>query len=122
MTFGFAASVVNGWLDTAFATPFVRLVVGDPGAAGTANGAAGDTTRQGITMAAAAGGAKAMNGTDPVWTNGGTSETITGISIFDAAVAGSFIASGTLTTSQAWATGNTFTLTSLSVSLTPVAA
>jgi hypothetical protein len=121
MTFGFAASVVNGWLDTAFAAAFIRLVVGDPGAAGTSNGAAGDTTRQGITMGAAAAGVKTMTGADPVWTNGGTSETITGVSLFTLAAGGTFIASGTLTTSQAWASGNTFTLTSLSASITPVA-
>lgn len=121
MAFGLAVSVVNGWLDTAFATVFVRLVVGDPGASGTSNGAAGDTTRQSITMAAAAGGAKAAT-TQPVWTNAATTETITGVSLFTASVAGSFIASGLLTASRPWAATDTFTLTSLSVTITPIAA
>jgi hypothetical protein len=121
MTYGHAASVLNGWLDTAWATPFIRLTVGDPGAAGAANLAAGDTTRQGITMAAAAGGVKSAT-TTPSWTNGGTSETIDGIASFTAAVAGSFIASGELTTARPWAATDTFTLTSLSISITPVAA
>jgi hypothetical protein len=63
-----------------------------------------------------------MNGTLPVWTNGGTSETISHISLWDAISAGNFVLSGALTTPQAWASGNTFTLSSLTVSLAPVAA
>lgn len=122
MAFGFAASLLNSWLDTGFATVFVRLVIGDPGASGTANGAAGNTTRQAQAMAAAAGGSKAATGADPSWVNGGVSETITGVALFDAAAAGNFEASGTLTAAQAWGTGNTFTLTNLVITLTPVAA
>ena len=121
MTYGHAVSVLNGWLDAAWATVFIRLTTGDPGAAGAANGAAGDTTRQGITMGAAAGGVKTAT-TTPSWTNGGTSETIAGIAAFTAAVAGSFIASGQLTVARPWVATDTFTLTSLQVSITPVAA
>lgn len=121
MTYGHAVSVLNGWLDTAWATVFIRLTTGDPGAAGAANGAAGDTTRQSITMGAAAGGVKSAT-TTPSWTNGGTSETIAGIAAFTAAVAGSFIASGALTTPRPWAATDTFTLSTLSIAITPVAA
>lgn len=121
MAYGMAASVLNGWLDTAFATVFVRLHTGDPGAAGANNGAAGDTTRQGITMGAAAGGVKAST-TTASWTNVGTTETIASIGTHTAAVAGSFIGSGLLTVARAWADTDTFTLTTLTVSITPVAA
>jgi hypothetical protein len=74
------------------------------------------------TFGAAAAGSKAMNGTLPVWTNGGTSETISHITLWDAITAGTFQLSGALTTPQAWASGNTFTLSSLTISLTPLAA
>jgi hypothetical protein len=121
MTYGHAVSVLNGWLDAAWATPFIRLHTGDPGAAGAANGAAGDTTRQSITMGPAVGGVKAATST-PSWTNGGTSETIDSIGAHTAAVAGSFIASGQLATPRPWAATDTFTLISLSISITPVAA
>lgn len=121
MVYGMAASVVNGWLDTAFATVFIRLTTGDPGAAGAANGAAGDTTRQGVTMGAAAGGVKSAT-TTPTWTNGGASETIAGIAAFTAAAAGSFIASGTLTVARPWVATDTFTLSTFTITVTPLAA
>ena len=56
------------------------------------------------------------------WTNGGTSETLSHISCWDSTTAGTFLLSAALTASQAWASGNTFSLTSLSISLTPIAA
>lgn len=122
MARGLAASIVNGWLDTDFATVWNALHTGDPGSAGTSNAAAGDTSRKQSTMASASGGSKAQTGTAPVWTNGGTSETITDISIWTASTAGTFKASIALTASQAWVSTNTFTLTSLSIAITPLAA
>lgn len=101
---------------------FVKLHTGDPGSAGANNAAAGSTTRPAITHSASSGGAIAMSGTAPSWTNGGTSETLTHISFWDANTAGNFLASAALTASQAWATGNTFTLTAQGWSITPVAA
>jgi hypothetical protein len=122
--------VANGWLDTlrggsnftAFATPFVKLHTGDPGSAGTANAAAGSTTRVAVTQSAASGGSITISGTNPVWTNGGTSETLTHVSIWSASTSGTFMYSVALTASQAWVSTNTFTLTSLTVSLSPLAA
>jgi hypothetical protein len=124
MTAGFAATLVNGWLDTAFATAscWVKLHTADPGAAGANAAAAGDTTRKQATMAAAAGGSKASSASIGPWTNGGTSETLTHISIWSASTAGTFNGSTALSSSQAWASGNTFTLTSLTISITPIAA
>ena len=124
MTVGFAASVVNGWLDGTFATAtcWLKLHTADPGASGATAAAAGDTTRKQATMAAASGGSKAMTGTAGPWTNGGTSETLSHLSFWTASSAGTFNASAALSSSQAWANTNTFTLTSLTISVTPIAA
>jgi hypothetical protein len=43
VTTGFAASLVNGWLDTDYATVWHKLHTADPGSAGTTAAAAGDT-------------------------------------------------------------------------------
>lgn len=101
---------------------YVKLHVGDPGVAGATTPAVGSATRVIVTLAAPSGNAIALTGTSPSWTNGGTSETLTHVSIWDAITAGNFLWSAVLTASQAWASGNTFTLTSLGVSLAPVAA
>lgn len=124
MTVGATAAVFNGWLDGTFATAtcWVKMHTADPGAAGTTAAAAGDTTRKQATMAAAAAGSKAMTGSAGPWTNVTTTETLTHISLWTASTAGTFNASGVLTASQAWVNTNTFTLTSLSISITPVAA
>jgi hypothetical protein len=42
--------------------------------------------------------------------------------VFSASSAGTFYWSAALTASQAWASGNTFTLTALTVSMSPQAA
>lgn len=124
MTVGFAAALVNGWLDAAFATAncWVKLHTADPGAAGATAAAVGDATRKQATMAAAAGGSKASSASVGPWTNGGTSETLSHISIWSASTAGTFNASAALSSSQAWASTNTFTLTSLTIAITPIAA
>lgn len=131
MTVGLhTTNVAHPWLNslrsstqpTAYSTPHVKLHTGDPGSAGTSNNAAGDTTRKPITQAAASGGAIALNGTLPVWTNGGTSETISHVSVWDALTSGNFLYSVALSASQAWVSGNTFTLTALGVSIAPLAA
>lgn len=135
MTVGLStANTANGWLNTiangttagttftGFAASYTKLHTADPGAAGATAAAVGSATRVVTAFAAASGGSKAMNGTLPVWTNGGTSETVSHISLWDAITAGNFILSGALTTPQAWASGNTFTLSSLSISLSPLAA
>lgn len=129
MTVGVSTTnVANKWLDAIRGTSFsvaavyVKLHTGDPGASGASNAAAGSTTRPAITWAAASSGAIAMNGTAPSWTNGGTSETISHISFWDANTAGNFLGSAALSASQAWASGNTFTLTSQGWSISPLAA
>ena len=132
MTRGLATTAVaNGWLNairdggttfTVVADTFVKLHTGDPGANGTSNAAAGDTTRKAMTQSAASGGAIALSGTAPVWTNGGTSETITDISVWDAPTGGTFLYSIQLTSSKAWVSGDTLTLNTCGVSVSPLAA
>lgn len=131
MTAGFVAATVNGWLDairtggasyTALTTAYVKLHTGDPGASGANNAAAGSTTRVAVSHTSPASGSMSMTGTAPSWTNGGTSETITHISVWDASTAGNCKYTAQLTASKAWASGDTLTLTSLGVSITPIAA
>lgn len=124
MTAGIAAAIANGWLDGTFATAtcYVKLHTADPGSAGATAAAAGSTTRVQATMAAASAGSKAMSSMASSWTNGGTTETLTHISLWTASTAGTFNGSAALTASQAWVSTNTFSLTSLSIAITPIAA
>lgn len=123
-TVNLANAILNGIRGTSFSigATYVKPHTADPGAAGATAAAAGSTTRVVATFSAASGGAIALTGTSPSWTNGGTSETLTHISVWDASTAGNFLWSAALTSSQAWVSTNTFTLTTLGVSLTPLAA
>lgn len=124
MTVGLSASVVNAWLDGTFATAsnFVKLHTGDPGASGASSPAAGDTTRKQGTMGPASGGTKGASGAIGPWTNGGTTETLSHISLWSNVAAGTFNGSVALSVPQTWAGTNTFTLTSLIISVAPIAA
>jgi hypothetical protein len=124
MAIGFAAAIVNGWLDGTFATAtnWVTLHTADPGAAGATAAAVGDATRKQATMAAASAGSKAMTGTAGPWTNAATTETLTHISLWTASTAGTFNASAALSVSQPWVATNTFTLNTLTIAITPIAA
>lgn len=104
------------------AAVYVKLHTGDPGSAGTSN-AAGNTTRQQATFAAAASGANATNA-DVVWTNVNTAETYSHVSFWTASSAGTFLGSSALTASKLVAIGDTFTIPSgsLTMALTPLAA
>jgi hypothetical protein len=124
-----AVNLANKWLNilrgttfTGIAAVYVQLHTADPGAAGTTGVSAGSTTRPAITWNAAATGAMTMTGTAPSWTNGGTSETLSHISFWDANTAGNFLASAALSASQAWASGNTFALSTQTWTITPIAA
>jgi hypothetical protein len=132
MAEGLSTTLVSNWLNTlraagaAFgpvAAEYAQLHTANPGAAGTTAISVGSATRVILTHAASsAGSALALTGTNPSWTNGGTSETITDISLWTASSSGTFLFSVALTSSKAWASGDTFTLNSLGVSLTPQAA
>lgn len=128
MTVGLSTTgVANRWLDwlfgtseTAPAASYIKLHTGDPGSAGTANASA-VTTRSAVTMASASGGSKSITGTNPSWSMTAT-ETISHISLWDASTAGTFLTSVALTASKSVASGDTLNLTSLTVSVSPLAA
>lgn len=107
---------------TAPAGNFIKLHTGDPGAAG-ATAASSVTTRPSATFNAAAAGSIGMSNT-PSWTSwaGTNGEVVTHISIWDANTAGTFLNSAALTASKTVNTGDTLTLSSLSISFSPIAA
>ncbi len=115
-------NVLRGTTFTGITAVYVKLHTADPGASGATAAAAGSTTRPAITWAAPSGGAIAMTGTAPSWTNGGTSETLSHLSFWDSASAGNFLGSVALGSTQAWATGNVYTLSAQGWSLAPLAA
>lgn len=129
MTVGLsAANLANKWLDvlgattfTGITTVYVKLHTGDPGSAGTANASA-ETTRKALSWSAASAGSKSISASVS-WTSWSAgSETISHISLWDASTAGNFLGSAALTASKAVANSDTLTLSSLSVSLSPIAA
>lgn len=113
MPVGLAPAVANALLDalgnaTNYTAPtafWLRLHIGDPGAAGTANGAA-HTTRQQVSFGAAASGLMS-NDAAVEWTNVSAAEDYTHWSAWTASTAGSFIMSGTIT-ANAVLVGDTF--------------
>jgi len=126
MTAGLASAHAHGLLNlfrgtnyTAPAGVFVKLHTGDPGASGTANASA-VTTRNEATWAAPAGGAMALSSLTGYSMT--ATETISHISLWDAATAGSFLQSAALTTPKSVNDGDTLTLTTLTLSYTPIAA
>lgn len=124
-----AANLANAWLNllgaTAFTTPagsFIQIHTGDPGASGT-TAVSSVTTRPSATWNAASAGSKSISNT-PSWTSwaGTNGEVVTHVSDWGANSAGTFYFSAALTASKTVQTGDTLTLASLSVSLTPIAA
>lgn len=96
-------------------TAYVKLHTGDPGEDGTAN-AATETTRKAVSWSAAASGSKASSAT-LTWTNVAATETYTHWSLWDAATAGNCLWSGALSASAAMTAGDTFEITSLTLTL-----
>ncbi|WP_394436269.1 phage tail fiber protein [Streptomyces sp. SGAir0957] len=134
MTTGLSTGLVSGWLNTlrstgnggtaynAVAGTFVQLHTGDPGAAGTANVSAGSTTRNSFVFSGSTAGSALSMATPPTsWTNGGTSESISHISVWTASTAGSLEFTAALTTPKTWASGDAFNLTTLTMSQGPQA-
>ena len=132
MAVGLAVTTLaNKWLDlirgTAFTAPtalYVKLhtSTGDPGAAGTANPSA-VTTRVLTSFSAAATAAIALGGANsaPQWTMTAT-EAIQYISVWDNSTGGNFLWSAQLSVTKSVASGDTLTLTTCGLSLSPYAA
>lgn len=113
-------NVLRGTTFTGVATPFGQLHTADPGAAGTTGVSTGIATRSAIAWAAASGGSMALS-SSPSWSATGA-DTITHVTVWSASTAGTFYLSAALTASKTVASGDTFTLTTLTVSLSPLAA
>lgn len=130
MAVGLASAIANSILDaycrsvtwTEPAAFYVKLHIGDPGAAG-ANNAAAETTRKAATFSAAASGAITTSA-DITWTNVAATETLSHVSFWDASTAGTFLGSDALNASKAVTAGDTFTIAAgdLDLDLTPIAA
>jgi hypothetical protein len=114
-------NVLRGTAFTGIATPFVELHTADPGASGVTAVSVGSTTRNAVAWNAASAGSMTLL-TLGAWTNGGTTETISDIAIFSAATVGTFYQSMQLSVAQAWVSTNTLTITTLSISYSPLAA
>lgn len=96
----------------------VQLHTGAPGSAGTSN-VSSVTTRPAVTWAAASGGSQSMNGTPPAWSNwaGTNGEVDTDVSFWSASTLGTFGFSAALSSPVTMNTGDSLTLTSITVSI-----
>jgi len=94
---------------------YVKLHTGDAGEAGTSN-AATETTRKVAAWATAASGSIATSATLE-WTNVAATETYSHWSLWDASTAGNCLWTGALSSSAAVTAGDTFQITSLTLSL-----
>ena len=99
----------------ASAGTYLKLHTGDPGENGTSN-AASEATRKAVSFAAASGGSMASTGTVE-WTNVAATETVSHWSMWDAVSGGNCLWTGGLASSAALTAGDTFQITSLTLSL-----
>lgn len=111
----------NKLLDTlrnvsfAVANTFLKLHTGDPGE-DAANNNAANTLRVAVSFSAASGGSIASSATT-TWTNVPTTETYSHFSLWDASTAGNPLWKGALSSSAAVTAGDTFQITTLTLSL-----
>ena len=94
---------------------YLKLHLGDPGEAGTGNPAA-NTSRKVVTFGVASGGAKASTATVE-WLNVSTTEIYSHWSLWDNSTTGNCLWTGALSTSAAVTAGDTFEITSLTLTL-----
>lgn len=103
--------------NTSFAvsTCYIKLHLGDAGEDGTSSPAT-ETTRKLVSWSAAASGSKATSAA-LTWTNVAATETYTHWSMWDASSGGNCLWTGALSASAAVTAGDTFEITSLTLSL-----
>jgi hypothetical protein len=94
---------------------YLQLHTGDPGEAGTGN-AATETTRKAASFGSASSGSITTSATVE-WTNVSTTETYTHWSAWDASTSGNCLWYGALSASASVTAGDTFQITSLSLTL-----
>jgi hypothetical protein len=109
----FAEATRNAMLDAfarnvsyANAAVYVKLHLGDPGAAGASNAAA-NTTRQQATFGNAAASGAISNTAAVEWTSVSNTETYTHVSLWTASTNGTFLGSDDLSSSAAVTAGDT---------------
>jgi hypothetical protein len=110
-------ALLNTLRNTSFAVTavYLKLHTGDPGEAGTSN-AATEATRKVVSFSAASSGSMTSSATVE-WTNVSTTETYSHWSLWDASTAGNCLWSGGLATTAAVTAGDTFQITSLTLTL-----
>lgn len=110
-------AMLNALRNTSFAVAatYLQLHIGDPGEDGTANGAS-ESTRQSVSFAAASSGSMASSA-NVTWTNVSATETYTHWSMWDASSAGNCLWTGSLASSASVDAGDTFQITSLTLTL-----
>lgn len=100
---------------------WAQLHTGNPGATGASN-VSSTTTRSSASWTVSGGTATSSN--TPQWTSwaGTNGEVVSHISLWDSTTAGNFLGSVALTASKTVNTGDTLTLSTLTIALTPIAA
>jgi hypothetical protein len=94
---------------------YLKLHTGDPGESCTSNAAA-ETTRHSVSFGSASGGSISSTGT-VTWTNVSNTETYSHWSMWDNSTAGNALWYGSLSASAAVTAGDTFEITSLTLTL-----
>ena len=110
-------ALLNTLRNTSFAVTatYLKLHTADPGEAGT-TAAATEATRKVVTFSAASSGSMTSSATVE-WTNVSTTETYSHWSLWDASTSGNCLWSGALASSAAVTAGDTFQITSLTLTL-----
>lgn len=113
-------AILNAIRNTSFAVAatYIKLHIGNPDATaedGTSNPAA-NATRQAVSFSAASSGSMVSSAT-VTWTNVPNTETYSHWSLWDASTGGNCLWSGALASSAAVTAGDTFQITSLTLSL-----
>jgi hypothetical protein len=125
MAVGLSAATANSILNVFRAVTltginvFMKLHIGDPGAAGTANASA-VTTRNAVTWNAAAAGSMTLSALANYAMT--TSETVSHVSFWDASTAGNFQESAALTSGVPVINGSSLSFTTCTLAYTPIAA
>lgn len=94
---------------------YLKLHTGDPGETG-ANNAATETTRKAVSFGAASGGSKTSTATVE-WTLVAATETYSHWSLWDASTGGNCLWYGALSANASVTAGDTFEITSLTLTL-----
>jgi hypothetical protein len=119
MADGLSTTVANAALSTIIGTDAndLQLHTGAPGSAGTSN-VSSVTTREAVTWGSPASGVVSASNS-PAWTSwaGTNGEVVTDISAWSASTSGTFGFSCQLSSSVTMNTGDSLTLTSLSVTI-----